>query len=116
MTSRADDTTPGPRKIVPLRAEPTTPEPPAKPKGLSRIHGTATVGMALCAFTGIFALLALITVRWPGGSNRFVVAILLGAAFGFLLCGSIAVFSAARDTYVNGATGAQEEERVQDGD
>jgi hypothetical protein len=96
--------------IVTLRTEPIVKEPPRKPTPLSRLHGIATVGMTLCAFVGIISLLALITVRWPGDSDRFATGALVGTVFGFMLCGSIAVFSAARDTYARRATPAQEQE------
>jgi hypothetical protein len=66
--------------------------------------------MALCAFLGIFSLLALITVRWPGNTNRYAVGLLLFAGLGFLLCGSIAVFSAARDTYAHRGSAVYDEE------
>jgi hypothetical protein len=97
--------------IVNLRAEPVVTEPPAKSKPLSRLHGVATAGMALCAFAGIFSLLALITVRWPGNSNRYAMAMFVTSGLGLLLCCCIAVFSAARDTYArNGASVTHEEQ------
>jgi hypothetical protein len=95
---------------VPLRSEPMAPEPLPKPKPLSRLHGLATGGMALCAFVGILSLVALITVRWPGTSSRYVKGVFIAAGFGLLLCCCIAVFSAARDTYArNGVSAADKE-------
>jgi hypothetical protein len=55
--------------------------------------------MALSAFIGIAAMLAFISVRWPGDISRFVLAVCVGAAISFMACASTAVFSAARDTY-----------------
>jgi hypothetical protein len=110
MTSTPGDHSDDPENIVRLRSEPLVPEPQPKPKPLSRLHSVATGGMALCAFLGIFSLLALVTVRWPGNSNRYVVGLLLFAIFGFLLWGSIAVFSAARDTYVHRGSAVHEEQ------
>jgi hypothetical protein len=110
MTSESRDGTAEGRNIVTLRTEPVVQEPAPKPKRLGRIHSLATGGMALCAFLGIFALVGLITIRWPGESNRFVVGLLMAAGFGFLLCGSIALFSAARDTYAQGAAAPHHEQ------
>jgi archaellum biogenesis protein FlaJ (TadC family) len=109
MTSTSGHRTQGPN-VVRLPTEPIVAEPEPRPKRLSRIHSLATVGMALCAFLGIFSLLALITVRWPGDTNRFVVGLLIFAGFGFLLCGSLAMFSAARDTYVQGSAALHDEQ------
>jgi hypothetical protein len=109
MTSTSGRRTQGPT-VVSLPTDGAAAEPEPKPKRLSRLHSLATVGMALCAFLGIFSLLALITVRWPGNTNRFVVGLLLFAGFGFLLCGSLAVFSAARDTYVQGSAALHDEQ------
>jgi hypothetical protein len=63
------------------------------------MHSIATAGMALSAVVGIVAMLAFITVGWPGRSGRYVVAVALVAALVFVTCASIAVFAAARDTY-----------------
>jgi hypothetical protein len=82
-----------------MRTEPIANEPLPRPQSLSRLHGLATAGMAICALVGILAMLGFITVRWPGDSARFIVGLLVTAIVGFLLCCSIAVFSAARDTY-----------------
>ena len=55
--------------------------------------------MAVSAVVGILALFARITVGWPGDSDRYVMAIFVFAGVAFLTSASIAVFSAARNTY-----------------
>ena len=81
---------------------PREPEPipavPATPPG--RMHGFAIAGMAICALIGIAAMLAFITINWPGNSSRYLVFAFVAAGLGFLTCASAAVLSAARDTYV----------------
>jgi hypothetical protein len=57
--------------------------------------------MAICAIVGILAMLARITVGWPGESDRYVMAVFVFAGVGFLVCASVAVFTAARQTYPN---------------
>jgi hypothetical protein len=77
------------------------PEPVPTPPG--RLHGFAIMGMSVCALVGIVAMLSFVTVRWPDRSGRYVIAVLIGAAIGFLACASAAVFTAARDTYLSPA-------------
>ena len=55
--------------------------------------------MALFAIAGVITLVALITVNWPEEASRYLVAAFVGAGIGFLASASIAVLSAARDTY-----------------
>jgi putative Ca2+/H+ antiporter (TMEM165/GDT1 family) len=55
--------------------------------------------MALSALLGITTMIAFVTIGWPGDSGRVVIGIFIGAVVGFMTCASIAVFSAARDTY-----------------
>lgn len=55
--------------------------------------------MALFALAGIISMLAFITVTWPGDSGRYIIAVVFISGIGFLASASIAVFSAARDTY-----------------
>jgi hypothetical protein len=111
MVSTSGDTPSSGENIVNLRAEPLVTEPPPKPKPLSRLHGIATAGMALCAFAGIISLLGLITVRWPGNSNRYVMASFIASGIGLLFCCCIAVFSAARDTYARNGVSVTDEEQ-----
>ena len=97
-----DETTSGyddaPENVVPLGREP---EPVAAetPRPHGGLHGTAIAGLAICALVGIASMLAFITVSWPGETGRYVIGIFIGAAVGFMTCASLAVFSAARDTY-----------------
>jgi hypothetical protein len=76
-------------------------KPPANPavRRPGRVHGLAIAGMAICSLVGIAATLAFITVGWPGTSGRFVIGVIFLSVVGFLLCASMAVFAAARDTY-----------------
>ena len=87
--------------VVPLGAEPVPGHgevPPPSPP-VSRLHGLSITGMALCALTGIASMLAFVTVRWSGPAGHYVIAGVILSAIGFLACASIAVFTAARDTY-----------------
>lgn len=85
--------------VVPLGNSPApVPEEPPRPhRGL---HGIAIAGMALCALVGIASVLAFITVSWPNETGRYVIGVFIAAGVGFMTCASLAVFSAARDTYV----------------
>ena len=73
--------------------------PPVSPTPPGRLHGFAIAGMAASAFVGIASLFMFATVNWPGSVGRVLLAIFFLAAVGFVSCASIAVFSAARDTY-----------------
>jgi hypothetical protein len=75
--------------------------PPSRP---GRGHGFAIAGMSLCALTGVFALLAFITVRWPGTSGETLKVVFLFSGVGFMTCASMAVFFAMRDTYARRST------------
>jgi uncharacterized membrane protein len=55
--------------------------------------------MAVFALVGIASMLAFITISWPDDSSRYVVGVFMTAVIGFVTSASIAVFSAARDTY-----------------
>lgn len=95
MDERADT----PDNVVDLRAAPAVEEPPADVSSPGRLHAAGIFGMALCAVAGIVALIARITVGWPGNSDRYVMAVFVFAGIGFLASASVAVFSAARETY-----------------
>jgi hypothetical protein len=84
-----------PAPVVPVAADPH-----ARTRA-SRAHGLAIFGMALSALVGTLALLAFITIRWPGGMGEYlkVVFVLSGAAF--MVSSSMAVFFAMRDTHPN---------------
>ncbi len=82
--------------VVRLPGEPP-PEAPPTPPG--RLHGLAIAGMGVSALVGIAAVLAFITISWPGDMSRYVVTVFLIAGVVFLACASTAVFTAARDTY-----------------
>jgi hypothetical protein len=56
--------------------------------------------MALFAVVAIVAGIAFLSVGWPGESGRVVIAVAAGGVLGFLACVSVAVLTAARDTYV----------------
>jgi hypothetical protein len=44
-------------------------------------------------------MLAFVTIRWPGSSGRYLIAVLFGSVIVFVLSASTAVLTAARDTY-----------------
>lgn len=67
--------------------------------GGRRLHATAVTGMIIFACLGVLSTLAFITVSWPGGSSRYVLAVAMGCVIGFVACATAAVFTAARDTY-----------------
>ena len=87
--------------VVPLGRSPQVQPAPVehlKPQG--RLHRSAIAGMAISALAGIVSMLAFITVTWPGNSGRWVIGAFIASGVGFLTSASIAVFSAARETYV----------------
>ena len=55
--------------------------------------------MAASALLGITTMIAFVTVGWPGATGRVVIGLFIAAVVTFMACASIAVFSAARDTY-----------------
>jgi hypothetical protein len=77
--------------------------PPARPPSgpHSKLHAISISGIATSALLGIVSMIAFITVRWPGDTGRFVIALLIFSIVGFLASASIAVFSAAKDTYAS---------------
>jgi hypothetical protein len=52
------------------------------------------------ALTGITSTLAFVTIRWPGSSGRYLIAVLFTSVIVFIVSASTAVLTAARDTYV----------------
>jgi len=85
--------------VVPLGVDPPATEPPKPSKPIGRLHGMAIVGMAVSALLGIGAMLAFITISWPDDTSRYVLAVFMISVVGFMTSASLAVFSAARDTY-----------------
>lgn len=84
--------------VVPLGNAPEpAPEDPGRPHG--GLHRLAISGMALCALVGIASMLAFITVSWPNDTGRYVIGVFIASGVGFMTCASLAVFSAARETY-----------------
>ena len=63
------------------------------------LHALATTGVAVFAVAGLLAILAFVTVGWPGDTGRYLVAIFIGSVIGCFACASAAVFTAARSTY-----------------
>ena len=51
-----------------------------------------------------------VTVTWPDDTGRAIIGVFIGAGIGFLASASVAVFSAARDTYVAPKADDQEDE------
>ena len=87
------------------------PTPPVTVRQQGPLHRAAIAGMTICAVIGIISMLAFITVSWPEESRRYVVAVFVGAGIGFLASASIAVFSAARETYVKPRTSGDSDNR-----
>jgi hypothetical protein len=97
--------------VVPLgRPAPAQTAPPETLRPQGKLHRSAIAGMAICALAGIASMLVFITVTWPGNSGRYVVAAFIASGVGFLTSASIAVFSAARETFVPPPTSESESE------
>lgn len=89
-----------PENVVPMPAEHVvSAAPPPSPPG--RLHGLAITGMGISAVAGVMAMLAFITVTWPEALRRVVVGICLISGLLFMAFASLAVFTAAGDTYRN---------------
>lgn len=73
--------------------------PPPAVARPSRAHGIGIAGMAISALLGTVAMLAFVSVRWPNDTGRFLIAAVFLCAVAFMAFSSVAVFSAARDTY-----------------
>jgi hypothetical protein len=95
----------GPDRDGPVVPLPHTPPPPARPAGPGRLHGLAIAGIAVSALTGISTLLAFVTVRWPGSTGRYLIAVLFTSVIVFCVSASAAILTAARDTYVKRGSG-----------
>ena len=81
---------------------PQEPPPAASPTPPGRLHGLAIAGMAVSALVGIVAMLIFITVSNTG---RVMVVAFVLSGLGFLTCASLAVLTAARDTYARDGSG-----------
>jgi hypothetical protein len=98
-----DPNAPGSGKVTALPHEgPINEDPPPTPPG--RLHGLSIAGMAVSALVGIVAIFAFFTINWHGDSARYVVFAFVAAGVGFLTFASMAVLSAARDTYPRGSS------------
>ncbi len=84
--------------VVPLGVEKREP-PPAPPPPQNRLYRAAITGMSLSAFVGIVVLVISIGIDMGATWRRAVVAVVVSAVVAFLACASIAVFTAARETY-----------------
>ena len=83
------------------------PTPTGGGRSQSRLHRIAIASMTICAVIGTLSMLAFITVSWPGQSGRYMVGALIAATVGFMASASIAVFSAAKDTYAHPASSGE---------
>ena len=79
--------------------------PPPRPSGPGRLHGLAIAGIAVSALAGIVSTLAFVTIRWPGSTGRYLIAVLFTSVIVFVVSASTAVLTAARDTYVRRGSG-----------
>jgi ABC-type amino acid transport system permease subunit len=70
-----------------------------KRTGPRSLHAFATTGVAVFAVTGLLAVLAFITVGWPGDTGRYLVAVFMGSIIGCFACASAALFTAMRGTH-----------------
>jgi hypothetical protein len=100
VAGRTDALSEGPDPtVVPLGKEPI-PEPPPPVTPPSRLHGLSIALMATSALVGIVATFLFVTVTWPGDTGRYVGATIFLSVVGFVTGAAIAIFTAARDTYV----------------
>jgi hypothetical protein len=86
--------------VVPLGTDPPE-EPQRPPTPPGRLHGIATLGMAVSAVVGVVAGVLYITVTWSGSPRRAVIAVILFSVLTFLTTVSAAVLTAARDSYAS---------------
>jgi hypothetical protein len=107
--ARGEEVTGSPRgpgrdkPVVPLPQD--APPPPPRPSGPGRLHGLAIAGIAVSALAGITSTLAFVTIRWPGSTGRYLIAVLFLSVIVFVVSASTAVLTAARDTYVRRGSG-----------
>ena len=92
--SKSEDPT-----VVPLGKDPIR-EPPAPVTKPGRLHGFSITLMATSALIGIAATFLFVTVTWSGDAGRYVGAVIFLSVVGFVASAAIAIFTAARDTYV----------------
>jgi hypothetical protein len=92
--------------VVPLGVEKQE-EPPPPPRPHSTLHTLAISGMSISALAGICVLFLSIGIGLPASGRRVAVAIVVGAGVIFLTCASIAVFTAARETYPSKGSGGE---------
>lgn len=88
-----------------IRIDPVPPVPVAADAHArtraGRAHGLAIFGMALSALIGTLALLAFITIRWPGEMGEYLKLVFVFSGAAFMVSSSLAVFFAMRDTHPN---------------
>lgn len=90
--------------VVALGVEALAESKPPVHRPMGRLHGAAIVGMATSALIGIGAMLAFISVSWPGNMGHYVLVVFISAVVVFMASASFAVFTAARNTYPSGHT------------
>lgn len=96
----------GPARDQPVVPLPHDAPPPApRPSGPGRLHGLAIAGIAISALAGITSTLAFVTIRWPGSTSRYLIAVLFMSVILFVVSAATAVLTAARDTYVRRGSG-----------
>jgi hypothetical protein len=100
----------GGENVVPLGVEPPA-VPPAPVTRPGRLHGLSIAGIAFFALVGSVALFLFVTVSWPRGMSSWILGIFFLSAVGFMVSASVAVFSAARDTYATGKRSTREPDR-----
>lgn len=64
-----------------------------------RLHPIAISAMAVSAITGIALMLVFVSVRWPGGTGRYLKVAFVLVVVVFMASCVLAILGAARDTY-----------------
>lgn|GEM_PF-5265439 len=80
--------------LIPMPDDRVRPKP--APSRHGGAHGFVVILMTAFAVIGICAMFAFITVKWPGETSRYVIAVFVFSVVGFISSASIAVFTAAR--------------------